>query len=217
MPTIGYWIKSLDDDQFLAPQEVTGKLTPDIAEQVVAYLRQGKLYTQYRGLSWCRFRHRCAEAFMGSSEFTDGYWIWPEGLVHYVEVHRVALPEEFLADALNKLVTRNKSIELDPDIGFWVNWCSQNQDPVFRKQLIGARQTPRQEAQDTLIAEINALQLKYGFSEQLCLSEGCRERALQSQVVCVKHFLGDERWERGWRSVFDSLLYDFGQEIPQKT
>ncbi|MEH1783937.1 MAG: hypothetical protein V7K67_25305 [Nostoc sp.] len=89
-----------------------------------------------------------------------------------------------------------------------MNWCSQNQDPVFRKQLIAARQTPPQEVQDALMAEINTLQLKYGLSEQLCLCEGCRERALQSQVVCVKHFLGDKRWERGWRSDFHSLLYD---------
>lgn len=215
MPIIGYWIESLDDDRFLAPQEVAEKLELDIVEQVIAYLRNGKLYEKYRGCSWCRFVHRCSEQNVGSSELTDGYWIWPEGLIHYVQVHKVALPEEFLADALNKVTIRSKSTEPNPDLGFWLNWCRQNQNPVFRSHLIKARQTPEispQESQATLVAEIEALQLKYGLSDQICLSKGCRERALQSQGVCVRHLLGDEHWERGWRpqSNFHSLLYDSG-------
>ena len=228
MPIIGYWIESLDDDRFLAPQEIAGKLSSDIIEQLVTYLRNGKLYAQYRGLSWCRFVHGCSEQNMGSSELTDGYWIWPEGLVHYVDMHRVLLPAEFLADVLNKSEINGKNIEPDPDLGFWIKWCRRNQDPDFRSQLMSARKMPQISAQDshaTLVREIEDLQHKYGLSEQLCLSEGCRERALQSQEVCVRHFLGDERWERGWRpkSNFHSLLYNFGsstisdQAVPQKT
>ena len=34
---------------------------------------------------------------MGSSDLTDGVWLWPEGLAHYVEVHGLPLPEEFIA------------------------------------------------------------------------------------------------------------------------
>jgi hypothetical protein len=33
---------------------------------------------------------------MGSRDLTDGIWIWPEGLVHYVETHHLALPAEFM-------------------------------------------------------------------------------------------------------------------------
>jgi hypothetical protein len=217
MPIIGYWITSLGDEQFLAPQEVAGKLDSEIIEKVVAYLRDGKLYAQYRGISWCRFVHRCSERHVGSSELTDGYWIWPEGLIHYVQVHKVALPEEFLADALNETTIRRKGSDPDPDLGFWLNWCNQNQNPAFRSQLIKAQQAPEispQESQAILIAEIEALQLKYGLSDHICLSEGCRERALQNQGVCVRHLLGDERWERGWRpqSNFHSLLCDFGSD-----
>jgi len=34
---------------------------------------------------------------MGSSDLTDGTWIWPEGLPIYVEKYNVELPEEFIA------------------------------------------------------------------------------------------------------------------------
>ena len=33
---------------------------------------------------------------MGSDDFTDGVWVWPEGLHHYVRHHQIRLPEEFL-------------------------------------------------------------------------------------------------------------------------
>lgn len=213
MPIIGYWIESLDDDLFLAPQEIAGKLTSDSVEQVAAYLRNGKLYEQYRGLSWCRFANGCSEKHVGSSELTDGYWIWPEGLIHYVEVHRVSLPEDFLADVFNKSTIKSKSIEPDPDLSFWINWCAQNQDPDFRNQLMTARQDTQKEVQNALRKRITFLQLEYGLSEQICLCAGCSEKALQSRVFCAEHFLGSDRSEIGgdgsWK-FFHSLLSNFG-------
>jgi hypothetical protein len=32
----------------------------------------------------------------GSAEFTDGTYVWPEGLAHYVDEHHVRLPEAVL-------------------------------------------------------------------------------------------------------------------------
>jgi len=40
---------------------------------------------------------------MGSSDLTDGVYVWPEGLVHYVEKHNVRLPTEFVKHVLNSL------------------------------------------------------------------------------------------------------------------
>ena len=34
---------------------------------------------------------------MGTQDLTDGTWVWPEGLAHYVRVHGIALPDEFVA------------------------------------------------------------------------------------------------------------------------
>src|SRR5262249_50221737 len=58
------------------------------------------------GYSTCRFfcgkkwRSRgmsLSTRLLGSDELTDGEWIWPEGLPHYIEAHYVCLPEEFVA------------------------------------------------------------------------------------------------------------------------
>ena len=45
------------------------------------------------GLSDCRLCGRVN----GSAEFTDGVYLWPEGLAHYVREHSVKLPNEVLA------------------------------------------------------------------------------------------------------------------------
>jgi hypothetical protein len=33
---------------------------------------------------------------MGSWDLTDGEWVWPQGLAHYVQRHWVCLPDEFV-------------------------------------------------------------------------------------------------------------------------
>jgi len=53
----------------------------------------------YFGGSTCRFL--CENKSVGNKELTDGVWVWPEGLAHYVEVHDVLLPSEFVNQARN--------------------------------------------------------------------------------------------------------------------
>ncbi|MFT5048691.1 MAG: hypothetical protein ACI8QZ_000078 [Chlamydiales bacterium] len=63
---------------------------------------------------------------MGSRCLTDGEWVWPEGLAHYVEAHHVRLPDEFLgwmrtcdwhvAEAATTL-DQGK-----PNTAFWIDW-----------------------------------------------------------------------------------------------
>ena len=52
----------------------------------------------YHEASFCRFA--CGETAMGAEDLTDGTYVWPSGLVHYVEQHAVGLPEAFVAHAL---------------------------------------------------------------------------------------------------------------------
>jgi hypothetical protein len=61
--------------------------------RVVRYLSEAPVCAAYDGLSYCRFG--CGPN--GSTEHTDGVWVWPEGLAHYVQIHDVRLPEDFLA------------------------------------------------------------------------------------------------------------------------
>ena len=41
--------------------------------------------------------------FMGCATLTDGKYVWPEGLAHYVSAHAVRLPEDFVARSLGNL------------------------------------------------------------------------------------------------------------------
>lgn len=61
--------------------------------QVVAYLRAGAVVASWLGYSSCRFCCGIEPRLVGSCDLTDGLWVWPEGLAHYVEKHHVALPD----------------------------------------------------------------------------------------------------------------------------
>ncbi len=57
---------------------------------VIDYLRRGFVSAGYMGFHRCRL---CGVP-AGSLELSDGTYVWPEGLVHYVEAHSVRLPAE---------------------------------------------------------------------------------------------------------------------------
>lgn len=61
-------------------------------QKIIAYLRSGTVPWVAAGQSTCRM---CGVT-NGSAEFTDGTYVWPEGLAHYVDEHHVRLPEAVL-------------------------------------------------------------------------------------------------------------------------
>ena len=64
-------------------------------ERVIAYLSSCYRLRRYLGYSWCRFG--CSNHLdMGTSDLTDGTWLFPEGLVHYVRHHALKPPPDFL-------------------------------------------------------------------------------------------------------------------------
>jgi hypothetical protein len=66
-------------------------------EFVIDYLKAGLLARTAMGYSLCRF---CGIE-NGDSEFTDGRYVWPEGLAHYLELHGVRLPDEFVKHVIS--------------------------------------------------------------------------------------------------------------------
>jgi hypothetical protein len=66
---------------------------------VGGYLASGTLFRAYMGLSPCRICGRPN----GAAEYTDGTYVWPEGLAHYVDEHAVRLPAEVVAHAMSHL------------------------------------------------------------------------------------------------------------------
>jgi hypothetical protein len=60
---------------------------------VIDYLTHGAAARRFWGVSSCRL---CGIE-NGRGELTDGEWLWPDGLAHYLIAHQVRLPEEFVA------------------------------------------------------------------------------------------------------------------------
>jgi hypothetical protein len=91
---IGYW-QSEREPFYPHPSCFQDPEWPeDERQKVVAYLKAGACLFSYRGRSWCRFN--CSNGDMGSKDLTDGAYVWPEGLAHYVESHQVRLPGKFV-------------------------------------------------------------------------------------------------------------------------
>ncbi|MHA2427917.1 MAG: hypothetical protein ACXADB_07835 [Candidatus Hermodarchaeia archaeon] len=66
--------------------------SPLIKEAVLMHLRAGKTDNHQKGWSDCRV---CGK-MNGSTEQTDGTYIWPDGFAHYIIEHNVKPPQEFI-------------------------------------------------------------------------------------------------------------------------
>ncbi len=73
--------------------------------RVARHLSAGRVLASYRGMSWCRMG--CAPGSgMGSRDLTDGVYVWPEGYVHYLLLHAVRPPAEFVRHVLERSQAR---------------------------------------------------------------------------------------------------------------
>jgi hypothetical protein len=143
---VGYWRSTLEQREGLVerlphPADlVTPGWLAGNRDRIISYLRSGLTFVQWRGLSSCRFDCAIDVFAMGSRCLTDGEWVWPEGLAHYIAHHEVRLPQEFV-DGMRQ---NNWEIGLvesgltpathgEPDFTFWLAWSETN---------VGTQRTP---------------------------------------------------------------------------
>lgn len=87
---IGYW-RSDEEPGWPDPRHLVDETWDEEERDVVAsYLSQGFVPWALAGVSTCRL---CGKV-NGSAELTDGVYLWPEGLAHYVRDHSVRLPSD---------------------------------------------------------------------------------------------------------------------------
>ena len=86
-------------------------------ERVSNHLHRGFVARAYLGKSHCRV---CGEA-NGALELSDGVFIWPEGLAHYVDVHHVRLPARFV-EHVDQWSAEIENAEVDEE--WWRNQVS---------------------------------------------------------------------------------------------
>jgi hypothetical protein len=163
---LGYWAGECDDD-YPFPQELEGELSANARAQLVRYLESPptdpncRVLIKQWGYSWCRYG--CMRS-NGSSELSDGLWIWPEGLSHYVREHRLALlPPEFLDrvrrhDWSNWTGTSPSKSDLDqpPDASIWVAWGRAHRAPDVTVTLAELREDIRSAAPAEALDQLQA-------------------------------------------------------------
>jgi hypothetical protein len=96
---IGYW-RSETHPEWPDPADlVDPQWDAQERHMVTMYLASGTIARTYMGFSPCRLCGRQN----GSLEYTDGEFIWPEGLAHYLDGHAVRLPTALVSRVIEKL------------------------------------------------------------------------------------------------------------------
>jgi hypothetical protein len=107
---IGYWLGPDTPGWPDVTQFVDSDWDDEEREGVAIYLKWGLPAKAYCGPSRCRL---CG-IVNGSVELTDGTFIWPEGLFHYVAAHKVRLPQEFV-DHVRANSGRYDNVDVEDD------------------------------------------------------------------------------------------------------
>ena len=214
LKAIGFWIRDLEDERYPAPQELVGVLPEAQRRSLAHYLESGATFEQYRGYAWCRFVCGAStesgawaptvevraqtDTRLGSQDLTDGTWVWPEGLAHYVREHSIVLPAEFMEHAACGRPPTTPAPHEPVETEFWERWCAAHRSTDVLQRLQAARVLAVSEIEElrsqTALArqaEIAALVSSEGLSGTRCLWKGCGESALRDRHLCARHYLGE--------------------------
>lgn len=142
---IGYWHEAGRTDPWPHPRILVDRRWEEKNRSaIVGYLKGGLVTAAYAGFSTCRFLDcplgmNADRVIVGTTEQTDGVWIWPEGLAHYVEHHFVRLPDELIEDAKKNgfRVPALGDLRITPqdvDGRFCAEWCQRHAAPPTRRE-----------------------------------------------------------------------------------
>lgn len=100
--------------RFVAPVEpfIDESGDEDERRMIAAYLKFGVITRASMGYSSCRV---CG-VDNGNLELSDGLFVWPQGLSHYVAEHSVRLPDRFVTYAIERIEMLEQA---DRDEDWW--------------------------------------------------------------------------------------------------
>lgn len=119
---IGYWRATGDFSSDYPDPRDWIDLDWDEGERSTAawYFSSGTLFRASLGRSQCRI---CGTN-NGAVEYTDGTYVWPQGLAHYIDEHAVRLPQALIAHAVERVVAV-ADLEAVPD--WWLSATQKNE------------------------------------------------------------------------------------------
>ncbi len=107
---IGYWKNDHHHDLPDPDDYIDAGWDKGERDRCASYLESGEPVMHWRGSAQCRI---CGTKGNGSRCLTDGVYVWPEGLPHYLKEHELRLPEVFVLHALGM----GKQADLSPSLG----------------------------------------------------------------------------------------------------
>ncbi len=147
LKAVGYWQSDGWSVYFPHPKYlVEPEWRESERDRIIAYLRAGHECGHWCGYSYCRFGCFSPKNYenlsqiergnlmkgikeMGCRDLTDGEWVWPEGLAHYVEKHNVCLPDLFISTMQKNswLVPQSINFQHRSEVGvcssYWIKWA----------------------------------------------------------------------------------------------
>jgi hypothetical protein len=215
LKVIGWWLERLDDRELPAPQELVGELPSEVRTKLVDYLGSGLPLIWHEGYDWCRFVCGIENSKMGSRDLTDGIWVWPEALAHYVEAHRVVLPSEFMTHAMSgrsKTKPDGAQDYRDYDAEYWTGWCAARRVPAIQEGLRGAYMAIQAQPSAAKAKCVDALERKHGLSSEKCAWSRCLNNALVGMAICAEHsFSSDPVFTS--TAVHNAVLLDYLRQV----
>jgi len=128
---LGFW-RSKNEPLLPDPAKFIDDLWDKEERLIVSrYLKSAQILSASPGSSWCRFR--CKRKHVGSVTYTDGKYVWPEGLAHYIDVHFIRLPDEFIEHAIHneKSYVGPPYDEIIFNKDWWINQKGWNDSESF--------------------------------------------------------------------------------------
>ena len=137
LKTIGLWrSRSPETRQYpKAYNVISGAWYHEERHLICNYLRKGFTFSKSAGKSECLLRCR---DIGGNRMLTDGKWLWPESLAHYVEYHWVFLPEDFVIDmkgnnlSIPEIAFSVRPSEYSSDDSYWIEWGKEHSSFIAR-------------------------------------------------------------------------------------
>jgi hypothetical protein len=143
---------------------------------------------------------------MGSRDLTDGAWVWPEALAHYVDRHAVTLPEQFVTHAISSgwgelgldKMTRAAATINEVSDEIWIQWAAARRWPQVLEQLRAGRRKAEAFNKAKQVEEIADLERDRGLATTRCQWRDCQRNALADLLICAEHFIGTSMTKDHW-------------------
>jgi hypothetical protein len=131
LEAIGFWRSEENRLAWPHPREVRGNWSQVEREQIAMYLEQGILINEQMGVGIPRFKEDL-EKNLGCGDRTDGVWVWPQSLPHYVRNHGVFLPDSFVEHvrmnsfSIPETISSETMQTYNYSFSVWNTWCRHN-------------------------------------------------------------------------------------------